>query len=176
MLNKDTYKDLFYHLYPRLVSYSSKYLKDQFAAEEVVEDCFVTLWEKRENLSHIPDIKPYLYKMVRNASLKYLLKSKKVISLDSKQHDSAILIDQDIIEEEVHAVILFKALETLPLKCRKVFELSCLKGVKYKDIAEELEISINTVKSQRARAIDILKKQLKNYPYLLLILFSLEQY
>jgi RNA polymerase sigma-70 factor (ECF subfamily) len=48
--------------------------------------------------------------------------------------------------------------------------------VKYKDIAEELEISINTVKSQRARAIDILKKQLKNYPYLLLILFSLEQY
>lgn len=173
MLNKDTFKDLFNALYPRLISYSFKYVKDKFAAEEIVEDCLVILWEKREELAHIDDIKPYLYTMIRNASFKYLEKSKKVISLKKKHHDSAIAIEQDIIEEEVHAIILYKALETLPEKCRKVFELSCLKGVKYKDIATDLDISINTVKSQRSRAIELLKKQLKNNPFLMFLLSSL---
>ncbi len=173
MLNRETFKDLFNALYPRLVSYSFKYVKNEFAAEEVVEDCLVTLWEKREDLAHIDDIKPYLYTMVRNASFKYLEKKKRVISLDQKHHDSAVMIEQDIIEEEVHAVILYQALETLPPKCRKVFELSCLKGLKYKDIAKDLDISLNTVKSQRSRAIELLKKQLKNNPFLLLFLSSL---
>ena len=173
MLDRETFKHLFNTLYPRLISYSYKYVQDKFSAEEIVEDCFVTLWERRESLAHIDDIKPYLYIMVRNASLKYLEKSKKLVSLNSKHHDSAITIEHDIIEEEVHAVILYKALETLPAKCRKVFELSCLEGVKYKDIAQELNISLNTVKSQRARAIELLKKQLKNNPYLTLLLSSL---
>ncbi len=152
MLNRETFKDLFNTLYPRLISYSLKYVTDKFAAEEIVEESFVALWEKREALVHIKDIKPYLYVIVRNASLKYLEKSNKVLQLNKKHHDSAVMIDYDIIEEEVHAVILSQALDTLPAKCRKVFELSCLDGVKYKDIAEELDISVNTVKSQRARA------------------------
>ena len=173
MLNKDTFRDLFNALYPRLISYSYKYVQNRFGAEEIVEDCFVTLWERREDLTHIDNIKPYLYVMVRNASLKYLEKSKKIISLNKKHHDSPIMIEHDIIEEEVHYVILYQAINTLPSGCRKVFELSCLEGVKYKDIAQELEISVNTVKSQRARAIELLKKQLKNNPYLLLLLTSL---
>ncbi|MGC1631374.1 MAG: sigma-70 family RNA polymerase sigma factor, partial [Gelidibacter sp.] len=65
------------------------------------------------------------------------------------------------------------ALDRLPLKCRKVFEMSCLDGMKYKDIAQELNISLITVKSQRARAIELLKKQLKNNPHLLLFLTSI---
>ena len=173
MLNKETFKDLFIALYPRLISYSFKYVQEKFSAEEIVEDCFVTLWERRESLAHIDDIKPYLYIMVRNSSLKYLEKSKKIISLKKKHHDSAIMIEHDIIEEEVHAVILYQALDKLPVKCRKVFELSCLDGMKYKDIAQELDISVNTVKSQRARAIELLKKHLKNNPYLLLLLTSI---
>lgn len=169
MLNRETFRDLFNALYPRLVSYSFKYVKDEYAAEEIVEDCLVTLWEKRGDLTHIDDIKPYLYTMVRHASFKYLKNKKKIISLDQKQHDSAIAMEQDIIEEEVHAV-LYQALEKLPPKCRKVFELSCLKGLKYKDIAKDLDISLNTVKSQRSRAIELLKKQLQNNPFLLLFL------
>ncbi|ALJ06287.1 hypothetical protein APS56_14595 [Pseudalgibacter alginicilyticus] len=172
MLNKETFKDLFNALYPRLVSYSFKYVKDAFIAEEIVEDCLVVLWEKRKDLAHIDNVKPYLYTMVRNASFKYLEKKKRMISLDQTVHDSAVVIEQGIIEEEVHAVILYQALETLPPKCRKVFELSCLKGMKYKDIATDMDISLNTVKSQRSRAIELLKKQLKNNPFLLILLSS----
>jgi RNA polymerase sigma-70 factor (ECF subfamily) len=78
-------------------------------------------------------------------------------------------MEQLILEEEVH-YLLFQALDSLPEKCRQVFELSCLEGMKYKDIAEDLQISINTVKSQRARAIDLLRKQLKDYPFFQLFL------
>lgn len=170
MLSRENFKNIFNTLYPRLISYSFKYVKDKFVAEEIVEDCFVILWEKREDLVHVDDIKPYLYIMVRNASFKYLKKEQKVISLKQKHLDLAVIIQQDIIEEEVHAIILYKALEKLPAKCRKVFELSCLKGVKYKDIALDLDISVNTVKSQRSRAIKLLKEQLKNNPFLLFLL------
>ncbi|MGC1632638.1 MAG: sigma factor, partial [Gelidibacter sp.] len=98
VLNKETFKDLFIALYPRLISYSFKSVQEKFSAEEIVEDCFVILWERRESLAHIDDIKPYLYIMVRNASLKYLEKSKKIIPLNKKHHDSEIMIENDIIE------------------------------------------------------------------------------
>lgn len=172
ILNKESFKILFDTFYPRLIAYSFKYVKDEIAAEEIVEDCLVNLWVKRNKLGHVDNLKPYLYTMVRNASFTYLEKSKRLVTLREEEHDSAIRIDHDIIEEEVHA-ILYKALENLPAKCRRVFELSCLNGLKYKDIAIDLGISINTVKSQRARAIELLKNQLKDNPFLLLMLSSL---
>lgn len=159
-------------MYPRLTAYSFKFVKDKYEAEEIVEDCFVILWEKRENLMHIEDIKSYLYTMVRNASFKYLDKSTKVVPLRFIHLKEVAPIDNDIIEEEVHSVLLFEALQKLPNKCREVFELSCLKGMKYKDIAEDLNISLNTVKSQRSRAIELIKKQLKSNPFLMFFLTS----
>lgn len=170
-LDKESFKVLFNTLYPRLIAYSLKYIKDDIAAEEIVGDCLVTLWEKRKDLSHVDNINSYLYTMVKNASFDYLAKSKQTVSFNQDKHDSALKIDHDVIEEEVHAM-LYNALDKLPSKCRKVFELSCLKGLKYKDIANDLNISINTVKSQRARAIELLKKELKNNPFLMFFICS----
>ena len=69
-----------------------------------------------------------------------------------------------MIEEETHS-LLYQALETLPNKCKEVFVQSCLNGLKYEDIAEEMQITLNTVKSQRARAIQLLKERLTVNPY-----------
>lgn len=146
-------------------------MKDEIVAEEIVGDCLVALWEKRNDLNHVDSMNPYMYTMVRNASFNYLKKIKLTISFNQKDHDYASKIDHDIIEEEVHA-LLYNALDKLPPKCRKVFELSCLKGLKYKDIAKDLDISINTVKSQRARAIELLKNHLKDNPFLMIFLSS----
>lgn len=172
MLSLETYKDLFDALYPRLISYSLQFVKSKVIAEEVVADCFVKLWEKREELGHIENIKSYLYTMVRNTSFTYLSNNKQDVELNQNLHDQATKIDNKIIIEEVHAT-LYRALDSLPNGCRVVFELSCLKGLKYKDIASDLNISINTVKSQRARAIKLLREQLKDNPLLLFILSTL---
>lgn len=166
------YKTIFDSYYKRLFAFSLQYVKDKYIAEEIVENVFFVLWKKRTKVDKIKKLKPYLYSMVRNASLDHLKKKKKFEPLDIEKHESLDLKKQFIIEEETHA-ILFQALETLPKKCRKVFELSCIEKVKYKDIAEDLQISINTVKSQRARAIQLLKQCLKNHSFFEIILASL---
>lgn len=175
LLKKDdqnAFKIIFDTYYKRLYAFSLQYTEDNFAAEEIVEETLVKLWQKRHKLEKIENLKSYLYTMVRNASIDYLKKEKKFVRLDAKKHGAISSKEQFVIEEETHT-ILFQALETLPKKCREVFELSCLEGAKYKDIAEDLQISINTVKSQRARAIELLKSYLKNYPFYQLFLMSL---
>lgn len=145
---------------------------DQFVAEEIVEDAMLFLWEKKEDLAHINSVKSYLYAMVRNASLKYLKKKDKTAMLEEVSDIPSVDADASIIEAEVHDVLI-KALNTLPKKCKLIFELSCLEGLQYKHIAEDLNISVNTVKSQRARAIELLKDKLKDHPLVLFLLMDL---
>lgn len=172
MLDSVFFNNLFDSMYLRLVSYSLQFVKSKTIAEEVVADCFVKLWEKREELGHVDNIKSYLYTMVRNTSFTYLNNNKKEVQLNQDLHDQVVRVDNEIIMAEVHAT-LYKALDALPAGCRTVFELSCLKGLKYKDIASDLNVSINTVKSQRARAIKLLRDHLKDNPLLIFILYNL---
>lgn len=168
----NSYKVIFNTFYNRLYAFSLNYVEDTYAAEDIVENVFLILWQKKNDIDKVENLKSYLYSMVRNASIDHLKQEQRSISLDIDKHDSIELQDQYVIEEETHA-LLYKALESLPAKCRKVFELSCLEGVKYKDISEELEISINTVKSQRARAIELLKQNLNDYPFFQVFLATL---
>lgn len=147
-------------------------MKDNFAAEEVVENVMLQLWENRLKFEKINDIKSYLYTMVKNGSLAVLKQQQKNVNLDESISDDTLEFDFNILEEEVYSVLI-DALNSLPEKCKEVFELSCLEGMKYKDIAEQLAISVNTVKSQRARAIELLKEKLKNHSELLFILLFL---
>jgi len=108
--------------------------------------------------------------------LDLLKKNEKTVSLDTLAgRESLTTTDNFIIEEEVHAT-LYHALASLPPKSRRVFELSCLEGLKYSEIADEMGISLNTVKSQRARAIELLKEMLKDYPYYYMVVFLLTKY
>ncbi|RXM41647.1 hypothetical protein BOW57_20115 [Flavobacterium sp. YO64] len=166
------YKELFYSLYPRLVSYSYGFVKDNFLAEEVVGNVMLQLWENRVKFEKIIDVKSYLYTMVRNGSFLILKKEQKGIELNNELSHETLDFDFNILEEELYAT-LTQALNSLPEKCKEVFELSCIEGLKYKDVAEQLNISINTVKSQRSRAIELLKVKLKNHSELLFLLLFL---
>jgi len=166
------YKELFYSLYPRLVSYSFNYVKDNFAAEEVVENVMLQLWENRLKFEKVNDVKSYLYTMVKNGSVAVLKKQQKNVKLDESISDDVLDFDFNVLGEELYSTLI-DALNSLPEKCKEVFELSCLEGMKYKDIADQLQISVNTVKSQRARALELLKEKLKNHSELLFILLFL---
>ncbi|TRZ41290.1 hypothetical protein DMZ48_17835 [Robertkochia solimangrovi] len=152
------------------MGYSMRFVKDEYIAEEVVGDVMFKLWNERTRFESIKDIKPYLYQMVRNASIDHIRKNQKIHSLDPDfDTGDSEDFDFDFLEEEVHSVLI-QALQNLPEKCRRVFEHSCLEGMKYKEIAELMEISVNTVKSQRTRAIELLQNQLRNHPLIVLIL------
>lgn len=148
-------------------------MKDKFEAEEVVENVMLQLWEDRLKFEKVDDVKSYIYKMVKSGSLGALKEQQKKVKLEDEASDNVLEFDFNILEEEVYAVLI-TALDSLPEKCKEVFELSCLEGMKYKDIALQLNISINTVKSQRSRAIELLKTKLTNYPELLFFLFFFE--
>ena len=167
--DRKAFRVIFDAYFKRLYGFSLNYVDEKFAAEEIVETTLLKLWQNRQKVDKIKNLKSYLYTMVRNASIDYNKKEKKFVRLEIDKHDAVSQKSQFIIEEETYA-ILFQALEKLPEKCKKVFELSCLEGMKYKDIAEDLQISINTVKSQRARAIELLKNQLKDYPLFQILL------
>ncbi|WP_405609111.1 RNA polymerase sigma factor [Polaribacter sp. Asnod1-A03] len=156
------FKVVFDTFYERLHAFSYKYVLDSYAAEEIVENIMLHIWEKRDKLDTINNIKPYLYTSVKNASLDYLKKVKKVIPLNTS-HNNISMFDTYVIEEETHS-LLINAIDLLPEKCKDVFKRCCIEGHKYKDVAEDLKISVNTVKSQRARAIQILREELKDYP------------
>lgn len=165
------FKILFDTYYTRLCAYALNYVGEKYATEEIVENVFLKLWHKRKKLNKVTYLKSYLYTMVRNEAIDFLKKEKGHISLNIDKHDAA-REEHLILTEETHT-LLFQALEKLPKKCREVFELSCIEGVKYKDIAEDLEISINTVKSQRARAIKLLRVHLVNHPIYKILLISI---
>ncbi|MCH4551340.1 RNA polymerase sigma-70 factor [Aestuariibaculum lutulentum] len=164
-----SFKGIYYSMYPRLLSFSLKYVNDQFVAEEVVEECMLYLWERRKDLQNIKDLKSYLYTMVKNRCYAYLRNNYKEIPLEAVNTELLSQEDQFIIEEETHA-ILMKAVEELPEKCKKVFKMSCIDGIKYKDIAAEMDITVNTVKSQRSRAIELLKRSLKDQSFVVIYL------
>lgn len=170
--NVEAFEKIFHQLYSRLCSYSLNYTKDNATAEEVVGDSFLVVWNRREKFSDINGVKSYLYATVRNASLDHLKKNGEVIPIDIETPDSTKNMEFRMIEEETHSM-LYQALDTLPGKCRKVFEMSCLDNVKYQDIADEMQISLNTVKSQRARAIQLLKDQFKDQRFYTLLLSTL---
>nr|WP_207190448.1 RNA polymerase sigma-70 factor [Galbibacter mesophilus] len=164
-ITADSYKDLFYNFYPRLLSFCQRYVSDTTIAEEIVEECMLYVWERRKDMNKVRDLKSYLYTMAKNKALAHIKQRDKIVSLDTQKYDSISEVDEFIIEEEVHSVLI-EALDNLPEKCKNIFKLSCLEGLKYKDIAEDLNISVNTVKSQRSRAIALLKNHLKDHPSL----------
>ncbi|MGY0408453.1 MAG: RNA polymerase sigma factor [Polaribacter sp.] len=166
------FEELFNTFYEQLYAFSFKYVQDTYAAEEIVENTMLMLWEKRKSLDTIKNFKAYLYASVRNASFHYLKNKKKVVPINIDVHDTMEYFNQNIIEEETHK-LLIDSLNSLPKKCKKVFELCCIEGLTYKEVAEELQISVNTVKSQRSRAIELCKEKLKNTPYYLLLLHFL---
>ena len=154
------------------MSYSYGFVKDNFLAEEVVGNVMLQLWENRVKFEKIIDVKSYLYTMVRNGSFLILKNEQKGIQLNNELSHETLDFDFNILEEELYATLI-EALNSLPEKCKEVFELSCIEGLKYRDIAEQLNISINTVKSQRARAIELLKVKLRNHSELLFLLLFL---
>jgi RNA polymerase sigma-70 factor (ECF subfamily) len=161
-----------------LYNYSKQILKDPDAAEEAVEVTFLNLWENRANIVLESSIKSYLFRSVYNNclnQLKHLLVKERYV-LYFKHHvatdDSGSLISNDyplsqVIEKELEQV-LEKALNSLPPQCREVFLLSRHENFKNDEIAEKLNISVNTVRTQISRALTKLREKLKEYLPILL--------
>lgn len=159
--------------YSELCAFANKYLNDHDAAEEIVQAFFVKYWEKRADYSEIQFKKAYFYTSVKNACLNQLKHIQ--IKEDYKIHNKREMESEQYgIEDEIAAGELSekirKSIDNLPEGRRKIFILSRYEGLKYKEIAEQLKISIKTVENQMGSAIKQLKMDLAEYLTILLLI------
>lgn len=176
-LTKDTFENMFRNEFKNLVIFSLKYVKDMETARSIVQDCFIYLWEKRKNMDEDKNLKSYITTMVYNRSLNYLRDHKKfdrnILEFEGLIDEKSQMADSGIMTKELNGEIQ-SAIADLPEKCREVFLLSRQENMKYKEIAEHLDLSVKTVENQMGKALKHLRERLG--PYLPVLLLSIFQY
>lgn len=162
------FSELYRHYVPGLISFACSIVKDRQAAEEIVLDVFLKLWENRNALKAIEQLNKYIYVATRHTSISFLRKKNKFYYNDFDEDDlytfhtpeSGLISKQNI--EDIN-----KAIQSLPSKCRLIFRLVKEEKLKYSEVADLLGISVKTVEAQMAiankRMVAILKKYCAEY-------------
>lgn len=156
------FEDMYKAHYSQLRTTSENIVNDSDASHDIVQEVFLKLWHKKQDPAFILNQRAYLLKSVINASITYLSKNKRTTHLlDSKleaieNSDSAIHLK----ELELH---IKNALDNLPSKCKAIFVLSRFEGVKNKEIAELMGISLKTVENQMGIALKKMREDLKPF-------------
>ena len=166
-VDNDAFEELFRAYFAPLMSFSRRILADEDGAREVVHQVFINLWEKRDEIDLSTSLKSYLFTSVNNRSLNVIRDRKKFSSEEvpeiAGEWDVSAQIESMELEEKIQEVIA-----SLPEKCRKIFELNRFEGLKYSEIAAQLDISVKTVENQMSKALRILREQLRKYLTILL--------
>jgi len=172
---QEAFEEVFKHFFHPLSAFAFKFVKDVAVVEDLLQEVFISFWEKRQDFDHPAALKSYLYTSVRNRCLnhvKHLAVEKKhepalLYEVESQQH-----VSRHVIEEETFRLLLSE-IKLLPEASREIMILA-LNGLKNPEIAEELGISVNTVKTQKKIAYAKLKDKLgpRLAMLLLLILIS----
>lgn len=166
------FESLFKIYYRKLILFANRFVNDLDVSEEIVCDVFAILWERGHEINFSETFSSYLFKTVQNRCLNYL-KHKKIENLYVSYLERNKLLDQVIenaesryFEKEMSHHIA-TALEALPEKCREIFVMSRFGNKKYKQIAEELNLSPKTVERQISIALEKLRKLLKHLSIIL---------
>ncbi len=173
-MDQREFEELFRNYFAPLMAFSRRILGDEEDAREVVHQVFINLWEKRSKLDLSTSLKSYLFTSVNNRSLNVIRDRRKFSSEEVPERagewDVSAQMEAMELEEKIRA-----AIDTLPERCREIFELNRFEGLKYSEIATQLDISVKTVENQMTKALKLLREQLGKYLSILLwlLLFTL---
>lgn len=169
------YESLYQHMFGPLHRFSFSIVKSPEAAEEIVSDVFIKLWQIRNRLAEIRNLKVYLFTIAKNFSINYLHKNYKNVPYCIDEIDIEPVVslgnpEEIFISSETIARIM-RVIKELPPQCRLIFQLVKEEGMQYKEAAEILNISVHTVRNQLANAVkriaDCLPASIKGNPLLL---------
>lgn len=179
---KENFDSIYINNFSRLFLFAKEYVLFDEEAENIVQDIFLMLWEKREALRVDVSLTAYLFTLVKNKCIDFLRHQmvEQMYSENVKHEYNEELnvklfalesFDHNFSSEEDIETLLRNAIGKLPERCRLIFIKSRIEGKKYKEIAEELNLSVNTVEGQISIALKKLREELKDYLPLLLFLF-----
>jgi RNA polymerase sigma-70 factor (ECF subfamily) len=173
--NGQAFEKVFRLYFKSLHSYAYTFMKDDERAEEIVQNVFCRIWEKRSQLKTDGSLKAYLYRSVHNESLNYLKQQKNRASLQvhygGKGEESSVQASEKVMATELETHIQ-QALNELPEQCRTIFQMSRFEQLKYQQIADQLNLSIKTVENQMGKALKILRVKLAEFLTLVLYILT----
>ncbi len=184
--NPEAFKEVFRILYPRLKGYCRLFIHNEDQIEDIIQESFITLWEKHESIKPDKSVESFVFVIVRNRCLNYLKKDKLIsnkVNLDNINiEELQYLYHLDFIEKEEKSMeeLLIesfqKAVNELPDKMKLVFTKCKIEGIKQKEVAEELGISLKMVEKHISKSKQQIRNKLANqYPLLIaLITFLFE--
>lgn len=158
-------KEIFQLHYPMVAKSIHRFIQDSNLVKDLAQEVFVRLWNKRYQIQITSSLEAYLRRMAINEALGYLRSQKNHVydefTLDSVQESSASSEEKFLFGElENH---ISQAIDTLPPKCKIIFQMSRFDEMTYKEIADNLQISIKTVENQMGKALKLLREQLQDY-------------
>ena len=173
------FDSIFQEHYHSLLLYSLKFIKNENDANDIVQEVFVAVWEKEKYKLESTHLKPYLFNAVRNGCLNFL-KHEKVVrkftesesifkELDYYGSGEKSLIEKEDLEK------IYSAIDSLADNYREIIQLSRFEGLKNKEIAERLDVSIRTVETRLFRALHKLRDRLSGKQIFILMHFSLKK-
>ena len=179
---KENFDSIYINNFSRLFLFAKEYVLFDEEAENIVQDIFLMLWEKKDILRVDVSLTAYLFTLVKNKCIDFLRHRmvEQIYSENIQQEYNEELnvklfalesFDHNFSSEEDIETLLRNAIDKLPERCRLIFIKSRIEGKKYKEIAEELNLSVNTVEGQISIALKKLREELKDYLPLLLFLF-----
>ncbi len=173
-LDKAGFENLFKSHFEYLCRFAIQYVEDRDTAQDICQKVFINVWEKRLDLNIDKSIKSYLFRAVKNRCLNHIRDQKKFRSktLDLDCANFSIIEEEDHFGLEELELKIEKVLSDLPDKCRLVFEMSRFRNMKYREIAEELDISQKTVEAHMSKAMKHVRKNLKDYLLIMLLFFK----
>jgi len=157
--DEEAFKELFFMFYNDVFKFLYFLGGDETTAEDLCQETFINFWLARKRI--IPDFPPknYLFKIARNLYLNYKRDTKQTIGID----ELPLAGENTHMDEYETKEIILNLLNELPPKCREIFILSRYNEFSYKEIAELLNISLQTVKNQMSKALAILRAKIKDY-------------
>ena len=167
--NLRAFKYFYDDFFPVLNTFALKFLSEKPDSEDVVQEAFIYFWRKREDFYSISGVKSYLYKFVKTRSINLIRDTGNKSVVDIETLKDTFFFKESIIEIETYE-LLYNSIKKLSPQEQAVIELS-IDGKKNQEIAEELNISINTVKTLKKRSYNKLRIELKDNIELLIVVF-----
>lgn len=177
------FEEIYVSYFSRMKSFAQEYVLSEEDAENIVQDVFTELWEKKELLSYNINLVAFLFTSIKNRCIDHLRHNVVVREAESQMQKeyqitlkvklaSLELFDQYLLSEQDIEKIISDVIDSLPEKCQEIFRKSKIEGKKQKEIAAEMNISLKTVENQMNIAYKKLKSELKDYLPLLLFLLN----
>lgn len=172
---------IYQNYFPKFVRFAKEYVLSTEDAENIVQDIFLYLWEHQEVLNNVTHVNAFLFTLIKNKCIDFYrqknIGNRRTESLDNLfeqelqlKIEALIQFDEHLFLEKEIEELLNKAIGNLPERCREVFILSRMNGLKHEEIANKLHLSVHTVQNHITTAIRKLKVELKDYIPLLIFI------